>query len=134
MGLNYFFDSYALFALMKGDPNYALYGEHPIVMTVFNLVEFYFCALRDFGEAQAKALYARVQDCIVEIPEDVVFEAMSLRLKEKKKRLSYADCVGYCYARKNNLVFLTGDTAFEKMAGVEFVREAESGPQMHRSN
>jgi predicted nucleic acid-binding protein len=47
---------------------------------------------------------------------------MKFRKKNKKRNLSYADCIGYIYALKNNLIFLTGDKEFEDLKNVEFVK------------
>lgn len=43
-------------------------------------------------------------------------------LRRKKLNISYADALGYFLSRKMGIKFLTGDPAFEKLKGVEFVR------------
>lgn len=50
--------------------------------------------------------------------------AMRLRLRLKKRSLniSYADALGYHVALLSKIKFLTGDPAFEKLKGVEFVQ------------
>ena len=47
---------------------------------------------------------------------------MKFKIKYKKQDLSYADCIGYIYAIKNNLLFLTGDKEFKDLKSVEFVK------------
>ena len=47
---------------------------------------------------------------------------MKIRRENRKKNLSYADCLGYAFALENNRLFLTGDKEFKDMKGVEFVR------------
>ena len=48
--------------------------------------------------------------------------AMKFRLANKKKKLSYADCIGYQLAKEHGLKFLTGDKEFENLPNVEFVK------------
>ena len=52
---------------------------------------------------------------------EIIEESMKFRYKNKKSKFSYADCLGYIAARKNNLVFLTGDSGFKNFPNVEFV-------------
>ena len=120
--IEYFFDTYALIALVEGSPSYARYTESRILTSPFNLVELYFIALKDFGEQKAKELYQKFAECLVEINQDVVFDAMKFRLANNKRSLSYADCIGYTYAKKHKLRFLTGDKQFENMENVEFAK------------
>ena len=58
----------------------------------------------------------------MDISEDVLKEAIKFRKKNKSKNLSYTDCIGYIYALKNNLMFLTGDKEFKDLKNVEFVK------------
>lgn len=123
MGIRrYFFDTYALFALTQGSPSYVQFIESEVTITVFNLVELYFLVLRDFGEKKAGEAYEKFLDCCVDINQEVVREAMKLKLKEKKANLSYADCIGFESARKEGIPFLTGDQQFDKMPNVLLVR------------
>ncbi|MBI2670430.1 PIN domain-containing protein [Candidatus Woesearchaeota archaeon] len=116
----YFFDSYALVELIKINPSYIKYSEEIITITLFNLIELYYAVLRDFNETKAKAIFYRFKECIKEIDDEIIFEAIHLKLKNKN--LSYADCIGYVYSLKNRLVFLTGDKEFKDMENVEFVK------------
>ena len=118
--MKYFFDTYALIELSKNNPDYVNYSESVVITTIFNLAELYYVILRDFNEERAKTIYYKFKECANEVADDVIFEAM--KLKRKNKNLSYTDCVGYAYALRNNIKFLTGDRAFESMANVELVR------------
>lgn len=124
MVTEYFFDTYALIALVEGSPAYVPYTESRVLTSVFNLVEFYFIALKNFGEQKAKEFYKKFEECLVEISPDTIFDAMKFRLINNKRSLSYADCMGYIYAKNNKLRFLTGDKQFEHMENVEFAKEA----------
>jgi len=122
MGLKYFWDSYAIIELMNANPGYAPLNAEPVVLTEYNLMEVYWSELREHGTQQADRTYAWLKPFVAAIDDDTIKEAMRLRLKHKKERLSYADCIGYIYAKRNKLKFLTGDTVFEGLPNVEFVR------------
>ena len=44
------------------------------------------------------------------------------RLLNKKRKLSYVDCLGYILAGMNGAKFLTGDNQFKDLQNVEFVK------------
>ena len=93
--VKYFFDSYAIIELIKGNFAYAKYSEEVVVLTLFNLVEIYWSFVHDFAEEKANALYAHFRECVVPINDSIVQEAVLFRKANKKKNLSYADCIGY---------------------------------------
>ena len=121
--VKYFFDSYAINELVKGNPLYAKYGNEVVVITQFNLVEIYWSFMNDFDEKKANELYTYFKDCVAPIEDVVIQNAIKFRKENKKRKLSYADCIGYCYALYHNLLFLTGDKEFEKLPYVEFLRK-----------
>ena len=120
--VKYFFDTYALIELVKNSSSYVKILDEVVVTTKFNLVELYFLVLEDFGEEKAKQIYNKFKDCVVDVPDDALFRAMAFRLKNKKKNLSYVDCIGYAFSLMNDLKFLTGDEAFRDLPGVEFIK------------
>jgi len=118
--MRYFFDTYALIEITKKNPNFAVYFNEDITTSGYNLIELYYSILRDLGEQEAKSAYYTFKNSAIEIFDEVIFEAMKLKLKNKN--LSYVDCIGYSLALKNNLKFLTGDKEFKGMDDVEFVQ------------
>lgn len=118
--VGYFFDSYAIIELLKKNPNFKKYEECPIITTIFNKMEVAWWASglvdEKFTKIVTNSLFGQ------EISDDIIVEAVILRRKEKRRNFSYADCVGYCFARKNNLIFLTGDKEFKDLPGVEFMK------------
>jgi hypothetical protein len=120
--VKYFFDSYAVIEMIKGNPRYAKFINEEAAFTIFNLAEIYWSVLNEFGEENAEKVYEAYKEGVVEITGEIVKEAMKFRKKYKKRNLSYADCMGYVYAFKNNLVFLTGDKEFEGLESVEFIK------------
>ncbi|HLC73699.1 MAG TPA: PIN domain-containing protein [Candidatus Nanoarchaeia archaeon] len=121
-GIKYFFDTYAIAEIINGDSNYARFSLEPVIITIFNLAEVYWISINQYSEQEADEIYLRYSRCVVDISEDVLKEAIKFRKKNKSKNLSYTDCIGYIYALKNNLMFLTGDKEFKDLKNVEFVK------------
>jgi uncharacterized protein len=118
----YFFDTYAIIEILSGSPFYAKFANEIPIITVFNLVELYYSAITNLDEQKAEEIYEKYSRCVARISDDILKEAMKFRMKNKKKDLSYADCIGYTYAMKNDLIFLTGDKEFQYMENVEFIK------------
>jgi len=118
----YFWDTYAVIESLEGNSNYKKYFKEKIVITVFNLVEIYYYALREYSELEANEIYERYKLHVVKISESILKQAMAFRKEYKKKDFSYADCVGYIYSLKNKVKFLTGDEGFRGMKNVAFVK------------
>ena len=122
MEVKFFFDTYALVEITKGNPNYLAFTQENITITIFNLVEFFSAYLNDFGEEKAKELHNKFKVCVVEIDDETIFEAVKFRKEHKKRDISYTDSIGYIYTKKNNFIFLTGDKEFESLPNVKFVK------------
>lgn len=122
-GLRYFFDSYAIIEIIKENPNYKPYISEEAILTIFNLAEIYWSALLDYNESKANVIFDTYKKAIVEITDDLLKEAIKFRKEHKKQDLSYTDCIGYIYAKRNNLKFLTGDSKFENLPFVEFIKK-----------
>jgi len=123
-GIKYFWDTYALVELENGNPKYARYSDEPVVLSIFNLVEIFWVILNQFSEKEAEEVYDTYKTAVVEINDETLKEAIKFRKKiYKNKKISYADSIGYTYALRNNLRFLTGDKEFEDLDNVEFVKK-----------
>jgi len=123
MELTYFFDTYAFYELIKGNPNYKKYEkEITLITTKLNLMELHYGLLRDEGEEIAEIYYDKFLKFCVEIDDNTIKEANTFRLKNYKRKLSHVDCIGYILAKKFNAKFLTGDEQFKDFENVEFVK------------
>lgn len=120
MGLKYFFDSYAIIEIIKENSKFARFIEEEVSLSLFNLAEVYWSVLNDFGEERADEVYSKFRGNVVEIDDETLKEAIKFRKEHKKQDLSYVDCIGYIYAKRNNLKFLTGDNKFKDLPFVEF--------------
>jgi len=120
----YFFDSYAIIEILRDNPKYSRFKEEAIVLGLFNLAEIYWHCINDKNlESDADTLFSKFRRAVVEIDDETLKEAIQFRKEHKKQDLSYTDCIGYIYAKRNNLKFLTGDKEFEGMENVEFMKK-----------
>lgn len=119
----FFYDSYAIIEYLKNNPIFVPYfEEHSGIITIFNLVEVYYAVLAEEGTEKAESAYAKLSLLLVEPSQEAIKSAMEFRLQQKKRKLSYADCVGYAVAQEHNVKFLTGDEQFKNIVGVEFLK------------
>ena len=122
----YFFDTYALIEIEKGNKNYKPYMKAEIITTKLNLIEFYNSLLVDFNEEVADRKFeVYVDNCVLVMDEDIkngVKFRMQMRNKNKLYKPSFVDCIGYVIALRFGVKFLTGDNAFKDLDNVEFVK------------
>lgn len=123
----FLFDTYGLICLVRNVVSYQRFSESVVLTTQFNLVELYYSLLSRFGEGKAKKVCGSFKQCVVDVGDEVIFDALKFRLGHKKKNprsnLSYVDCISYMTARSKDVLFVTGDREFERLKGVDFVRE-----------
>jgi len=119
----YFYDTYALIEIFKGNLRYKKFEDYKIYTSIMNFYEFYYSILKEFNEKVAQNWKKQVDLIFLEITEEDVIEASKFRLKNIKEKLSYIDCLGYALALNNNIKFLTGDEKFENKKNVEFVQK-----------
>lgn len=113
-------DTYALAEIAKGNKEFSVYLLEEFVVTDLTLAEFYAVLLREEGENSAEYWFKRLEAYAVPVSRQVLKEAIVFRYQHRKQNVSFFDAVGYTYALRNNLPFVTGDKEFEKMPGVEF--------------
>jgi len=118
-----FFDTYALYEIIEGSENYINYIKNiAVVTTKLNLMELYYGLLIKHNEKTANHFYNKFLPYCTGIDNDTIKKAMMFKSLNKKKDLSYVDCVGYIISKQRNIKFLTGDKEFEDMENVEFVK------------
>lgn len=120
--VSYFFDTYAVVEIINENPAYEKYLQEPATITIFNLAEIYLIALRDLSEEKANIAYTQYKGAVVEIDDESLKEAMKFKKEKNKRDLSYTDCIGYFYAKRHGMKFLTGDEQFKDFEGVVFVK------------
>jgi predicted nucleic acid-binding protein len=118
----YFFDSYAVMEIIKGNPNYREFLDKNIVLTKENIFEIYLSILRQMDKETADDIFEEYYPYVIDFEEDVIKEAAELKLRYYKRNISMTDCIGYILAMKLGIKFLTGDKEFESFENVEFVK------------
>lgn len=118
----YFFDTYAIMEILRGNPKYSEFKSLRPVLTLFNLVELHYVLLRRAGAELADELLEEYSIYKVDVDAEVIKQANRLRYRYRKKNLSAADVIGYVVAYKLGIRFLTGDQQFKSMENVEFVK------------
>ena len=119
----YFFDTYAIIEIIKGNPNYLKYKDVASAITLFNVVELHYSLLREYSSVLADAVAGKYAEFQVEIDFEIIKTANTLKLQHRKRNLSAADVIGYATAQKLGIKFLTGDYDFKDMVNVEFVKK-----------
>jgi len=119
----FFADSYAIIDYLKGNKNFEKYfEENEVITTRVNLMEVYYSALRDATEELAEEYFNSFLGKCTVLEDKTIKNAMKFKLKEKAKKISYVDAIGYQIALEKNIKFLTGDKQFKEMKNVEFVK------------
>jgi uncharacterized protein len=122
MDVGYFLDSYAIYEMLDGNRAYEGYSSNENRTSIMNVAEIYYRILLDSDESVADEKTIPLFPFVVPIKSLTVKTAMIFRLKNKKKKFSYADCLGYALAKEHGLKFLTGDIQFKGLPNVEFVK------------
>ena len=124
--VSYFFDSYALIEIIKGNENYKKYTMSKIIITKLNLIECYNSWISEMGEEKANHYFKFFNPCCMPVLDEDIKEGVKFRIKLKNnnKRISpsYIDCIGYVISLRLNMKFLTGDNVFKDFPNVEFVK------------
>ena len=121
--MKYFVDTYAIIEIIKGNEKYEKYVGEELCTTIYNLYELYYNLLREEGEEVAKNQFLRWKHIIISFTEQEIFQASRFKAQYKKRKLSYADALGYAVAQAQSILFLTGDQQFSDIKGVEFVKK-----------
>lgn len=119
----FFFDTYALIEISKGNPNYASYkGGIRIVLNKLNILEYIYFLIKENKEEQINDAFNNLSKFNVDYDNKTLVEAAKMKFKFSKEKLSFIDCIGYCIAKKQGIKFLTGDEKFSDKEDVEFVK------------
>lgn len=118
----FFFDTYAVIELIEGNKSYVPYRGCETSLTIFNLAEIYWVILNRLGRQEANEVFRKYRPAVVEVDDATLKEAIEFRKSHKKRDLSYTDCIGYIYAKRHRMKFLTGDKEFTDLPNVEFVK------------
>ena len=116
----YFFDTYAFFEIIKGNPDYKKFEDVYVITTIFNLAELNYGLKKEKSKGIAVSYTKKYWVFLVNVSLEDLEKATDLKVKNK--HLSIPDAIGYIVAEKHNVKFLTGDEDFRDMLNVEFVK------------
>jgi predicted nucleic acid-binding protein len=119
--VEYFFDTYAIFEIIKKNLNYKKYLNANFVLTALNLYEIYYNLRK---EGQSKEVCENWLNMFLNKEVAIEYEDIinSSELKLQNKQISIPDAIGYVIAKRLKIKFLTGDKEFEHLSNVEFVK------------
>ncbi len=118
----FFYDSYALLEIFKGNAKFESYKKCTAVTSYFHLFELFYNLRKEHEINVIMPFFNRLKESCIELDFSWIIDASEFRAINKKFDLSYADCLGYVISKKLNIKFLTGDIKFENLPNVEFVR------------
>src|SRR3989344_907661 len=122
MSSKFFFDTYALVEIGKGNPNYLKFRENVgMVLTKLNLLEYSYFLIREKREKEIEEVFLHLSPFCVDYGDEVLVDAAKMKFHFVKEKLSFVDCIGYFLAKKHGVKFLTGDEKFKGKDNVEFV-------------
>lgn len=115
-----FLDTYALVEILNGNPAYRdeLEGAGT---SLYHLYELHVQLARLRDESTADTVFGDLRPLAAEVEDADVLAASRFKRAHPKKRLSYADALGYAMAREREVPFVTGDAAFRGVEGVRFI-------------
>ncbi len=116
----YFFDTYAFFETMEGNPKYSRFAQEKIVTSIINLAELSFNIRRDSNAEEVERTVKKYTPLLTEIKTEDVIKATELKFNNRK--LSLADSIGYSISQRIGAKFVTGDKEFRHMKNVEFLK------------
>ncbi len=126
MTMEFVVDTYAAIEYIRGNENYfeVINRADKLYCSQFMLAELYYYYLKEGNEETANKYFETFSSFNEQLYETDIKDAMKLRLKLKQRKLdvSYTDSIGYHLALKKKINFLTGDSAFEKLPNVEFIK------------
>ncbi len=116
----FFFDTYAFFELIQGNPAYERYRTAQPITTIVNLAELSFGIRREHPLEESEKYVKKYSQMLTDIEIHDVIKATEFKINNR--HLSLVDAIGYCVAQRLEVKFLTGDKEFKHMKNVEFVR------------
>lgn len=119
----FFFDTYALIEIYKGNLNYRKYMQDVgMILTKLNILEFVYFLIREGKEKEISESIEKLNKYVVGYDDKILLNSAKMKYENKRERLSFVDCIGYFVAKKYNVKFLTGDIKFKTKESVEFVK------------
>ena len=114
-------DTYPLIEIHKQNPLFLSLLKEELVIPDITLAEFYLYLYKHYNQLTADYWHKKLTLLCKPVSREILIKAIIYRYHYKKENLSFFDCVGYMYAQEHNILFVTGDSAFQYRQGVEFI-------------
>lgn len=114
-------DTYALVEICDGNPKFSTLLNEEVVITDLTMAEFYGCLYRKYDLKTAQYWLRKLTPLCHPVSREILIKAVQYRVDNKSQNLSFFDCVGYLFARENNIIFVTGDKEFKHKESVQFM-------------
>ena len=115
-------DTYPLVEIATGNEKFEFLLNGDFVITDVTIAEFYYVILQKYDGSTADFWYRKFSPYCVPVSKNILIKGVKFRYDNKKKNLSFFDCVGYIFAIENNYKFVTGDKEFEKFENVVYIK------------
>ena len=115
-------DTYPLIEIAAGNHKFASLLNEDFIITDITIAEFFYVMLQKKDFSIADFWYKKFSPYCVPVSRDTLIKAVKFRHDEKKRDLSFFDCVGYIFAIENSHKFVTGDKEFQNFEEVIFIK------------
>ena len=119
---SYFFDTYAVIEVVKGNPRYLPYKNSNPILSVLNLLEIHYHISKKFDDKITAKLLREYSKSVVGFENEDIIAMTAFKIGNYRKNFSLTDSLGYVLSLKHNIKFLTGDEGFRDIPNVEFVK------------
>ncbi len=106
-------------------PLIAPYLTGGFIITDLTLVEFCGVILMRYNEQTSDYWFKKLQPHAHALPQELLYEAVKFRWKQKHGKMSFPDAVAYIFARKQGCTLVTTDNDFKHLPGVDLVQGKE---------
>ncbi len=117
----YILDTCAIIEIIQGNEKFEKYFESSFIVNDFIITELAYYLIRTAGFDVANYFVSKYSLFSKPVDNNIILEAMKLRYKYKKRKLSMVDCISYIMAKKLNMKLLTKDSQMKDFKHVEFV-------------
>lgn len=116
----FFFDTDAMIGILLNSPGLEPYADAEIVTERGHVYELVNYLAKERPARDVLPIVGALREERLEPTNDDLLAAVKLR--RQHRRLSAQDALGYVVARRAGLRFVTGDSAFRGLPGVEYIR------------
>jgi len=119
----YCLDTYALIEIAEGNPKFSFLIKEDFIIPSTTLAEFSWVLLKNKNRDDVEYWIKKLSNFSSDVKKEIMIKSQIFRYLNKKRDLSFFDCVGYIFSKENNYIFVTGDKEFKDLEGVKFIQK-----------